>query len=360
MSDNLADFLNDNAGVVTGAAGYAVHRNITATNRNLSSLRGDLRKLQAQLVQEKQKEAKERLNRDMLFQIGLQVEAVKQREPSADTLLALQKIHEDFKQLKFTSASFNTLEDKTFLNAVSSTLEQCLRTTRESLSDETKEQITEITEWNQFAEMAEAIAIADEKIPYARRILQKRLNDLHESERPSLLDNKILLWLFAGSLIPGVLLLLSGHGGFLLTAVVLLLVAVGAAITMFVDFDKKRKQHQTNGPKTPDNAVFLSKTASDYLQKHIRDLESVRSEFCTSLASLKRVPRETVAFITSDSIGTDEKLAYLPEAKRYLNQLRDHLDVAIENLPTIKRDEGEHLNYRANSERWWKESSKDS
>jgi len=68
MSENFADFLNDNAGVVGAAAGYSVNRKLAESNRqlsaynqNFSALRRDLRALQGKLAQSDAEDKRERL-----------------------------------------------------------------------------------------------------------------------------------------------------------------------------------------------------------------------------------------------------------------------------------------------------------
>ena len=174
MSENFADFLNDNAGVVGAAAGYSVNRKLAEANRqlsaynqNFSALRRDLRALQGKLAQSDAEGKRERLNREMLFQVSLQVKALQKGDHSVDLHLEALRVSSDFHQLGLTSATFDAIEDKAFFNDVATSIEEEQKRIWSMFTDEMKERLTDLLDWHYANELAEGIAITDETIDYA-------------------------------------------------------------------------------------------------------------------------------------------------------------------------------------------------
>lgn len=368
MSDNFADFLNDNAGVVGATAGYAVNRNIAATNRNISALRGELGKLQERFAQEQRKEERERLNRDMLFQISQQVDAVNAAPTSPELYFELVRVSEDFQRLGFTSATFNSLEDKTFLSKVSSSIDQSFNTLWESFPDETREQIAEVVDWNYLREMGDSVAIADKKIPSTRTSFEGTLSKAEtlQNSVPRLFSNKILNGVMISTLLLGILfiilasnagpkadewvssemikegwgderqvaaresektqaagrqmiLLLLGMGSFGTSAIVFIVVMTG--------LDPKRKKHASESIENSQR--------SHRLREQLVFLQSHRASFAEKLSQLQRVPPDTIAFLTSDTVKPQERFAQIDQVSAHLNDLCSNLGIDPQRLPTV-------------------------
>jgi len=328
MSENFADVLNENAGVVGAAAGYVINRNVSATNRNIaatnsniSALRGELGKLKAQLAQEQRREERDRLNREMLFQVGLQVDAIKISDSSVKIYFDAIRVSNDFKQLGFTSATFNTLEDKTFFNGVATFIEDISERIWNRLSDEEKQQVSELSDWNCAKHLGEAIAIADEKIPYAVDILSKKAGK-EEKNVP----------------IP------HPEKGFF-------------SRVFGVSNPQQRIQDQSSALKKERCRKYEDK-ARQHLQQHIEDLHSNRKRCCDKLATIQSIPEETITFLSSQSAAPNDRFAYVAEISQQVAAMCSALNTDPQNLPTPveRQDEGKHLSTREHLDRWWKKA----
>ena len=366
MSDNLPDFLNDNAGVVTGLAGAAVHRNITATNRNLTALRGELGKLQERVAQEQKKEARESLNRDMLFQVNQQVESIASENPSPDQYFELLRVSAEFRKLGFTSATFNSLQDKSYLSSVSSSIDQTQRRLWELFPEETKSLLSDALDWNRLNECGGAIAIADQQIPESLQRLtttKVTLADL-EKRKPHFFSNKILSSLCVGTLVIGSIFgllaftavseaevrfeamikkrLYSEAADQLVEArakrrtltsiaVVFLGGAVVAFIFLMLDLDKKNKDNFVQTKEA--NRVIK------YLENHIIWLRGQRDAFAGQLSDLKRIPPETIEFFQSEFVDHTDRFGQLDGVSEYLKQVCTALGTDVGKLPRFPERE---------------------
>ena len=375
MSDNLPDFLNDNAGVVTGLAGAAVHRNITATNRNLTALRGELGKLQERFAQEQKKEARESLNRDMLFQVNQQVESIASENPSPDQYFELLRVSAEFRKLGFTSATFNSLQDKSYLSSVSSSIDQTQRRLWELFPEETKSLLSDALDWNRLNECGGAIAIADQQIPESLQRLtttKVTLADL-EKRKPHFFSNKILSSLCVGTLVIGSMFGLLALNTFseseklfrratpeeiesgwyskeqteirfrkheeakakekTLTsiAVVFLGGAVVAFTFLMLDMDKRSKDHFAQTKEA--NRVIK------YLENHIIWLRGQRDAFAGQFSDLKRIPPETIEYFQSEFVDHTDRFGQLDGVSEYLKQVCTALGTDVGKLPRFPERE---------------------
>lgn len=291
MSDNLPDFLNDNAGVVTGLAGAAVHRNITATNRNLTALRGELGKLQERFAQEKEKEAKESLNRDMLFQISQQVESIASENPTPDQYFELLRVCEDFKKLGFTSATFNSLQDKTYWAAVLSSIDQSLKKCLESLPEETRSLITAAVAWKSLRSLSSSIAQVDESIAGLQRSLVEARRWLAVLENTVIGGSAVMAWITGGT-------------------------------------KRHLEKNQLLKDKKEANRRVLH--AEDQIKRH----SAKRSALVQQLSDLKEIPPETIQYYGSEAVDHSERLNQLKDVSEYLNQVRHALNIDTGKLDT--------------------------
>ena len=375
MSDNLPDFLNDNAGVVTGLAGAAVHRNITATNRNLTALRGELGKLQERVAQEQKKEARESLNRDMLFQVNQQVESIASENPSPDQYFELLRVSAEFRKLGFTSATFNSLQDKSYLSSVASAIDQTLKRLWDTFPDEVRSLITDVKEWNTLNAFGEAIALVDQQVPEHQQRLSStkaQLADL-EKRKPHFFSNKILSSLCVGTLVIGSMFGLLALNTFseseklfrratpeeiesgwyskeqteirfrkheeakakekTLTsiAVVFLGGAVVAFTFLMLNLDKKNKD---NFAQTKEANRVIK-----YLENHIIWLRGQRDAFAGQLSDLKRIPPETIEYFQSEFVDHTDRFGQLDGVSEYLKQVCTALGTHVGKLPRFPERE---------------------
>jgi hypothetical protein len=336
MSENLAEFLNDNAGLVADARGRAISRNITATNRSVSALQDELVKLQEQLAKEQTREERERLNRDMLFQVSRQVEAVNSVPVSPATYIALVRVSEDFQRLGFTSGTFSSLQDKAFLSEVSLLVDQSFATMWESFSEELREQIADLVEWNCLKELGDSIAIADQRMPRFKASLSEALKEgeVLRKKKPSVFSHKIwnffmlgpllicffsIFWLAAGDpnkppLMAALLMFLSPL--FALFAWLARLFAVDGDIAMHTS-------------ETTENS-----NRANSLRDQLSFLESHRVLFAQRLFELQRVPVDTINFLTAETVDTQERFSQVDQISAYVVDLCSKLGLDKRSLPT--------------------------
>jgi hypothetical protein len=318
MSDNLADFLNDNAGVVTAGVGLAVDRNITATNRSLTALRSELGNLQQKFAQEQKKEARENLNRDMLFQINQQVESMASSEPSSDQYFELYRVSEELRQLGFTSATFTSLQDKSYLSAVSASIDNAIKRCLESLSEETQSLVTDAVAWSNLLKWGSSIAQLDREISQTHETEEEArrwLATLEKSE-PDFFSNRRESIFGISALAIGVLLGLVGmETSSQLTMVALLFFVIGgtALIVRWAGLNSQIKEHSAD--------VKEAQRRIGHSADHIARLRAKRSGLARQLSDLKRIPAETLEFYQSESTEHTERLNQLKEVSNYLNRV---------------------------------------
>ncbi len=337
MSENIADFLNENAGVVGATAGYAVNRSIAATNRNIVALRGELGKLQQQFAHEKIEEERERLNRDMLFQVSQQIEAINSAPASAEMYLTLVRVSDDYQQLGFTSATFNSLQDKTFLSGVSSSIEQSFNTMWESFPEEVKEQIADMMDWHYLKELGDIVAIADRKIPSIRASFEATLKKAEslKDNTPSIFSNKALNVVMAGSLLLGVILIVlaanAGESVNKTTITFLGLASLSVCAIVFgviaTGLGVKRSRHFLEAKENSER--------SHYLRDQLVFLQSQRSALAQRLSQLQRVPIASVNLLISDAVKPQERFALVDQLGPHLADLCVNLGVDTERLPNV-------------------------
>ena len=331
MSDNLPDFLNDNAGVVTGLAGAAVHRNITATNRNLTALRGELGKLQERFAQEKEKEAKESLNRDMLFQINQQVESIASADASPDQYFELIRVSEDLESLGFTSATFNSLQDKSYLASVSSSIDHALGRCLESLPEETKSMITAAVAWKSLRSLSSSIAQVDESIAGLQRsIIEARrwLGVLEKTEPHYWSSNKIMTMGISGAVIGVILGLMAITISPVFTILALVVPAAAAMASVALLANSKSKSTKQFADVNEANRRVL------HAEDHIKRSRTKRSALVQQLSDLKEIPPETIQYYGSEAVDHSERLNQLKDISEYLNQVRHALNIDRGKLDT--------------------------
>jgi hypothetical protein len=333
MSENFADFLNDNAGVVTGAAGLAVHRNITATNRNLTALRGEIGKLQERFAQEKEKEARESLNRDILFRISQQVEALASENPSPDQYFELIRVSDDLGRIGFTSATFSSLQDKSYLASVSSSIDQALGRCWESLPEETRSLVATAVAWNRLRSLSTSVAQADKYIAGRKREIVEvhRLLGVLAKSKPNVFSNKIVTILSGSGLVLGLFFGLLAFGGTSQTVVLSILAVFcgGIAVITFIagiaDLDTKSKKHFEDTKEADRRGL--------HAEDQIKSYRSKRYALVRQLSELKEVPAETLQYYGSESIDYSERLNQLNDVSDYLNQVCNALGIDTSRLP---------------------------
>lgn len=168
MSDgsptNLPDFLNDNPGVVGAAAGYAVNRGVQTANRNIAQLKKELGSIQRELTKEREAGEREQKNRERVFQISIELDHLLRREFSPDLLLRVAKLRDKLAQLRLSSSSFRSLQDKEFFTTTSSKLESARNAIAQSLSQETLDQIRALTQWNGVGESCTELFVTEQRL----------------------------------------------------------------------------------------------------------------------------------------------------------------------------------------------------
>jgi hypothetical protein len=333
MSENFADFLNDNAGVVTGAAGLAVHRNITATNRNLTALRGEIGKLQERFAKEKEKEARESLNRDILFRISQQVETLASENPSPDQYFELIRVSEDLRSLGFTSATFNSLQDKSYLASVSSSIDRALEMCLESLPEETRSLVTAAVAWNSLRSLSTAVVRADEGIASSQGELVEARRGLGvlEKSKPNFFSNKAAVIYSVAGLVLAMFFGLLAAGGTSQTAwlVILALVCGGTALFAFfagmMNLDIRRSKHFLDTEEANRRVLH----AEDQIKRY----RTKRSGLVRQLSGLKEIPPETIEYYESEAMDYSERLNQLNDVSDYINQVYQALGITTSKLP---------------------------
>jgi hypothetical protein len=333
MSENLPDFLNDNAGVVTGLAGVAVHRNITATNKSLTALRGELGRLQKQFAQEQKKEERESLNRDMLFQIGQQVESITSARPSPDQYFELIRVSDELKSLGLTSRTFNSLQDKSYLSAVSSSIDLALKSCLKSLPEDRRELIDDAVAWNKLNGLVASIARTDEDIAGTQQKIVEVRRSLatFEKSKPHFFSNKIPSILGISGLATGaplgLLALNSTSQGQAFTFLASMFLGTGviALTAVLADLDSKKKKRFAGVQEANRRIIHLEDQIAKYRVK--------RAGFARQLSDLKRIPVVTLQFFQSESTEHTERLNQLKEVSNYLNRVCYALGTDRSKLP---------------------------
>lgn len=340
MGENLADFLNENAGVM----GAAANRNIAATNRSISALRDDLGKLHEQLAQDKETEKRELLNRDVLFRFSQRVKALSSGPASPEVYFELVRVSEDFRQLGFDSGTFSTLQDKSFLSEVLSAIDQSFATVWESFSDELKEQIAEVSDWNSLKDLGVAIAIADQKIPSIKKALSAALKEgeVLRKEKPSVFSDRIWNAFMFGPLLIcafSIFWLASGDSNKpSLTAILLMLFsplfAFFAWLARLPAVDKSVERH------TAETTEYIKRAKN--LREQLSFLVSNRPVFVQRLNELQRIPVDTINFFASEIVTPQERLTQLNQVSAYVADICARISLHPARLPSAPERQQKH------------------
>ena len=335
MSDNFADFLNDNAGVIGATAGYAVNRNIAATNRHISALRDELGNLQERFAQEQRKDEQERLNRDMLFQVSEQVDAINSAPASPAMYFELIGVADDFHTLEFTSATFNSIQDKSFLSSVSTSIDQSLSAMWETFEDEIKQQVAELADLNYLAEIGDAVAIADKKTPPLTAAFDAtiaRAESLKNNE-PHLFSSRVLNGIMLGSITVGALLFVLSYyaasEGNLLALLGFAALAISTAlfIVAITTLDSRRRKYAS---ECAENSRL-----SHSRREQLVFLQSQKESFLQKLSRLQNAPSEAVAFLASGAVTPQEKFSRVDHLTASIADLAARLGVDPKRLPRL-------------------------
>jgi hypothetical protein len=350
MSENLPEFLNENPGVVGAIAGTAINQNIAATNRNISALQGELGKLQEQFAREQSRDKQERLNRDKLFQVYQQVEAINSVPASPEMYIALFQVSENFQRLGFTSRTFSSLQDKAFFSNVSSLVDQSFTTMWESFSVELREQIADLLDWNCLKDLADIIAIADAKMPSIKTKLsnaKKEREAIRKKKKPNFFSNIFqtvlmfgLPFLFAKSLFSlEAVLDFFGSQTFMVGVfeTFLMFCAIAPWVVRIFTLDAEEEKHSSDERK--------NKVAVKLLIEELWFLESNRATFARRLSKLQRVPVDTINFLTSERVEPKERFALVDQISTYVADLCSSLGLDKSRLPTApeRQESPRHL-----------------
>jgi phage terminase large subunit-like protein len=122
MSDNLPDFLNDNAGVVGASVGLGLQRQLKGLHAQVEKAEKDRKK-----ALERERRRKDELDQDknIVFRVSKDLGAVETCQVPEQALKELHGLKLLLSQRKITPASFDNFEDKDFTQQVFDRLEAC-------------------------------------------------------------------------------------------------------------------------------------------------------------------------------------------------------------------------------------------
>lgn len=164
MSDNLPDFLNDNAGVVAVGLGVGVNRNLTRIRSENAKVAAQLKNLHRHAVREKREALREQEAKEVVFKIHTQLRDPCSSEISVNLYYQIRSWGNEIHKKGISSESFKSFQDKEFFRTVQSELQRLMQAIDGALPYDTKMQVAEFDEWHTFYLVAYAVAKVDEKI----------------------------------------------------------------------------------------------------------------------------------------------------------------------------------------------------
>jgi hypothetical protein len=337
MSDEFPtpqDILNDNPGVVGAAAGYAVNRNIQATNRNLEHLKKEVSSMQRELVRTRQQEETEHRRREQVFQVSSQLDELISQEKSPDVLLRLQHLDQAFKELGLTSASFRSLSDKEFLNSTKLRFRRALEEHRASMSAEALKSLDALKQWSTLSECAQQLLVEDVEFAEATQKLSEAQEKHSEAEAALSKTKGIVpfardgehLWAsrafaaavvvaFAGITIP----IFWGIGQLPLS-----LVFFGVAAAAFgYTYQERFKLNFSNSMEFAEAKKLLQQA-----ERRLEQCENERFRLQGSIFECNLLPSELCDFLADSDHPIEERRTKCAEASAYGESLRKELRVS--------------------------------
>jgi hypothetical protein len=161
MSDNLPDFLNDNAGVVAAGLGVGINRNLTRLRAENAKTAEQLKNIHRHAVRERREELREKEAKEIVFNIHSQLSELRSSEISVNLYYQVRNWASEVSKHGISSESFKSLQDKEFFRSVQSELQRLMQAIDAALPYDTKVQVAEFDEWYTFYLIAYAVARVD-------------------------------------------------------------------------------------------------------------------------------------------------------------------------------------------------------
>jgi hypothetical protein len=165
MSENLPDFLNDNAGVVAAGLGVGINRNLTRLRAENAKAAAQLKNIHRHAVRERREAVREKEAKEIVFNIHSQVsEPLRSSEVSVNLYYQVRSWANEVSKHGISSESFKSFQDKEFFRSTQSELQRLMQAIDAALPYDTKVQVAEFDEWYTFYLIAYAVAKVDAQI----------------------------------------------------------------------------------------------------------------------------------------------------------------------------------------------------